>query len=297
MVEGRASGILTHSPTFDLGNVRVTRVSGGINLLDGGGMNGILPKPVWERWYPPDEKNRIVLETNCLVVETEDSVILIESGCGNKLSEKEKEFYVVEEGDWIGAHLLASGFSLDSFTQVILTHLHTDHCGGVVTRDESGALVPTFSNARVAVPQPEHADAQAGYGISPMAYNPANYEPLRETDQLELLPPDAEITSRIHYVATPGHTRGHQSVLVRGDRLTLLFTGDLIPLARHFVPHYNMAYEVDTVVKAKTKQAVLEKAHEAGWILLLSHEPYAPFCRVVRNEKRNRLEFAPWEGD
>ena len=282
--------------SFDIGGINITRVSGGANRADGGGMNGILPKVIWERWYPADEQNRILLDTHCLVVETGAHTVLVESGCGNKLTDKERAFYGVEGEEWIGPNLEAAGFSLDSIDRVLLTHLHTDHAGGVVMFDRDKNPVPTFPNANVYVSAVEFEDADSGYGISPNAYSPVNYMPLLELDLFERVLPDTEIVEGIRYLSTPGHTRGHQSVLIEGEKQTVLFTGDALPLAHHAVPHFNMAYDVEPVQKAETKKSFLEEAHRKGWILVLAHEPNTPVCKVKFNEAKKRLEIVSWEG-
>lgn len=281
------------SETIDLGGLRVTLVSGGRNRLDGGGMLGILPKVVWERWYPADDQNRIDLETHCLLVDYGSDRLLIESGCGNKLGEKERAFYSVDPEDWIGENLRRLGVPLESITHVLLTHLHTDHAGGVVTRDESGLLAPTFPNAEVCITQTEWEIAREGKGISQNAYNVDNYEVLEQEGMLRKTDSDAEILPGIRFMATPGHTLGHASVVLTGDRSTLVFTGDLLPLARQTVPHYNMAYDTHPVLKAETKADFMRKAHEENWILALSHDPNNPVGRLQFDPQSGRYSLTP----
>ncbi len=282
---------MTAPRSIDLGGVLVTLVSGGVNLVDGGGMMGILPKGLWNKWYNADEDNRIRLETNCLVVDTQERRLLIESGCGNRLGEKERRFYGGENSDWIGANLISAGFSLDSFDQVVLTHLHTDHSGGVVTLDDRGCEVPTFPNAQVIVSEQELQDATEGVGISPNAYDHRNWAVLEERGLLKSLPADAPIAPGVRFVASPGHTEGHQSVLLEGTHGALLFTGDLLPLYHHAVPHYNMAYDVNPVQKTEIKCQLLERSYREGWTLVLCHEPVSPVCRVVYREEKGRYEL------
>ena len=278
---------------FDIGGIRLTLVSGGINWMDGGPMLGIVPRPLWENWYPPDEFNRIRLDTNCLVVETGGRTILLESGCGNKLGPKEREFYGAAVGDWIGPNLEAAGFACDSIDLVGLTHLHTDHAGGVVSVDADGNLHPTFPNATVFVGIREHEHAEKGYGISPNAYDPINYRPLEELGRLEIAGEGKMLAENIQFHSTPGHTKGHQSFLIQGSLRSVLFTGDLFPLAKQAVPHFNMAFDVDPVQKTETKTRFLKRAYEENWILALSHEPETPLCEVEYNEGKSRFEFRP----
>jgi glyoxylase-like metal-dependent hydrolase (beta-lactamase superfamily II) len=284
---------MTLRDPIDLGGVTVQMVSGGINQTDGGGMNGILPRLVWEKWYPPDEENRIRVDNNCLVVQSEAGRVLIETGTGNKLSEKELWFFGAQPEDWIGANLEAAGFPPSSFDLVVVTHLHTDHAGGLVTLSPEGELIPTFPNAQVVVGESEYADAEAGYGIGPNAYSKKNYQVLLESGQMRRIPDDSVIAPHLRYLSTPGHTRGHQSVLVEGSEKTLLFTGDIFPLFSHSVLHHNMAYDVAPVEKMATKRWVLERAAREDWLLLLSHEPNTPLCRAVYQESKGRFELVP----
>ncbi len=274
--------------SIDLGGISVHLVSGGRNRVDGGGMLGILPKIIWNRWYPADKKNRIHLETHCLLVKKGTETILIETGCGNKLNDKEKAFYSVEDSDWIGANLANIGVPPEDVNKVLLTHLHTDHAGGCVTRDSSGKLVSTFPNAEFFVSKKEWEVANSGSGITPNAYNNENYQPLEEAGQLRIVSEDAQICPGVRFLPTPGHTLGHVSILIEGQEKELVFTGDLLPLAKQIVPHYNMAYDTDPVLKAKTKQTFFREACDKEWILAMSHEPATPICRIVEEKETGR---------
>jgi glyoxylase-like metal-dependent hydrolase (beta-lactamase superfamily II) len=254
-------------------------------------MLGVVPKVLWNRWYPADEKNRIRLETNCLLVETEGSRYLIESGTGNKLTEKERVFYGAAPGDWIGANLEPLGIPFDSIDLVALTHMHTDHIGGVVAVDPSGILFPVFKSAPVVVCRREYEDAEAGYGITPNAYDRHNWGVLEEMGLLQLADPGIEIAPRLRFLHTPGHTRGHQSILITGDNRSLLFAGDLIPLSRQAAPHFNMAFDVEPVVKAQTKMRILDEAARRDWLIVSSHDPDRPLCRSVYSEAKGRYEL------
>lgn len=286
---------MTVSRQFDIGGVRLTLMSGGINWMDGGSMFGIVPRSLWQTWYPPDDFNRIRLDTNCLVVESGGRRVLLETGCGNKLEAKDRGYYGASPGDWIGSNLESAGFSLDSFDLVGLTHLHTDHAGGVVSVDSGTGPYPTFPKARVHVGSRELDHAEKGYGISPNAYDPSNYRPLLDTGRLVVAGEGASLTENIQFLSTPGHTKGHQSFLVTGTHRSVLFTGDLFPLFRQVVPYFNMSFDVDPVQKSETKAAVLKRAHEGNWILVLSHEPDTPICEVEFNQEKSRYEFKPAE--
>ncbi len=276
---------------LDLGGITLSLVSGGINQIDGGGMLGIVPKTLWGQWYPADEENRITLDTNCLVVESKGGTILIETGCGNKLTPMERRFYGGSESDWLLPNLLAAGFNPSAVERVVVTHLHTDHVGGAVMADSEGRVFPTFPNADLVVGVREFEDAEAGRGITPNAYVPTNYRPFVEMGRLERLPPETEIVPGVRFLDTPGHTYGHQSVLIEGSSRAAVFTGDVLALRHHAPAHYSMAYDVEPVRKGETKRNLLERARREDWILILSHEPQVPICRAVYQESRNRYDL------
>lgn len=266
---------------IDLGDRTATLISGGINLMDGGGMMGILPRTLWGHWYPPDGENRIHLETNCLLIENEKEKILIESGCGNKLTDKERRFFGGTNQDWIGHSLESCGHSVSSINRVILTHLHTDHAGGVVCLDSNGVEIPTFPQATIMVCNTELDEASRGIGITPNAYDCRNWKLLEGKGSLYPVDPGASLGMGFSFYPTPGHTNGHQSVLICGTKGKLLFTGDVLPLYRMAVPYYNMAFDIAPLINAQNKSRLLEQACREGWYLVLSHEPTFPVCRCV----------------
>ncbi len=281
VVERGVQRIMKEPRTIDLGDRAATLISGGINLMDGGPMMGILPRPLWSQWYPPDPENRILLETNCLLIESEWGKFLIESGCGNKLTEKERRFYGVSNPDWVGHSLEAIGHTPSSINRVILTHLHTDHAGGIVCMDTNGIDSPTFCQATVLVCSTELDEARLGIGITPNAYDDRNWKALENNGDLIPAAPGADLGMGFSYYPTPGHTNGHQSVLITGAKGKILFTGDVLPLFRLAVPYYNMAFDVAPVINAQSKRRLLEQACREEWILVLSHEPDVPICRCV----------------
>jgi glyoxylase-like metal-dependent hydrolase (beta-lactamase superfamily II) len=197
---------------------------------------------------------------------------------------------------------------------VFLTHLHLDHAGGVVSLDAQGQLIPTFPNAILTVCRQEYEDAVNARGITPNAYQLRGWQFLEEHGQLRLielnnhgdcphsfpvrtgLAPALQTDKRnlpawIQYIPTPGHTDGHQSILITGQQRSLLFTGDLLPLRRHAVPYFNMAYDVTPVVKSHTKQLILERAARENWLLVLCHEPKMPIYRPVFCEHKGWYEL------
>lgn len=266
---------------IDLGGMRVRMVSGGGLRLDGGAMFGIIPRPLWARRTTPDEAHRITLACNCLLVEWDGESArraIIETGVGQKYEAKEQKIYALDPADWLGASLARDGVAADSITDVVLTHLHFDHGGGLTTTIDD-QLAPTFPNARIHVQEQELADARSGFGIMTSTYRPENLEPLVDhwaayTGAMEMLP-------GITALPTPGHTRGHTSLVLRGTERTMVFAGDVLPTAAHVGAAFNMAYDLFPLDNRDSKQRLLRQAAEEQWLITLGHEPETPLVQAT----------------
>lgn len=268
-------------PKFDLGNCTVTLLSGGSLKLDGGAMFGLIPKPLWSRVYPTDDQNRIQLACNCLLVERpgSDQRIIIETGHGPKYGEKEQKIFAIDPTRWLLPSLAQAGIDPASVTDVVASHLHFDHAGGL-TYQRDGQLLPTFPNARVHVQKPEFEDARANYGIMTATYREENYKPLDERDAWRLLDGQAEIAPHVRTIPTPGHTRGHHSIAVTGSDRTLVFSGDLMPTRHHLGAPYNMGYDLFPLENRASKHKLLTWLAENNALLAIDHEVETPILSV-----------------
>ncbi len=280
----------TNLPRYDLGQCTVTIIDGGHFKLDGGAMFGLIPKALWSRVYPADQQNRIQLACNCLLVEWpgSDRRLLIETGHGPKYGVKEQQIFEIDPGRWLRPALLAAGIAPESITDVTVSHLHFDHAGGL-TFEQDGRLLPTFPKARVHVPRREFEDARAGYGIMTATYREENFRPLDATDAWRLLDGETEIVPGVHSRPTPGHTRGHHSVVVRGSARTLVFGGDLIPTRHHLGAPYNMAYDLFPLENRASKHSLLSWLADCDGLLAIDHEVETPVLRVVKQDDWFRL--------
>ncbi|MDE2845179.1 MAG: MBL fold metallo-hydrolase, partial [Gemmatimonadota bacterium] len=186
-------------------------VSGGVFKLDGGSMFGIVPKPLWEKVCRPDEKNRITNDTNCLLIRKDGRLILVDTGYGDKMTDRDRGIYGMS-GPTILGSLSARGVSAGDIDLVVLSHLHFDHAGGATRLDEEGRAVPAFPNAQYVVQKGEWEDALNDYGTMKTTYRSENYKPLMDRGVLTLVEGDVEIEDGIRVEVTGGHTRYHQLV-------------------------------------------------------------------------------------
>lgn len=271
-----------------IGDFELTVVSGGMLRGDGGTMFGIIPRTLWQRACPPDDQNRILMDTNCLLVRTADAVGVIDTGYGDKAPEKVRRRSGLEDGAPLLRNLAEAGVAAEDVDWVILTHLHFDHAGGLTTRAADGSLQPVFPNARHFVRQMEWEDALSGLPELAGAYDPADIEPVREAGLLTLVTEDAEILPGITVRRTDGHTRGHQLVSLESGGRTAVYTGDVCPLASHVRAVWSMAYDQYPLTTRRTKPEILGAIADHRQLAILSHDPRH---RIVRLRRDDHAEF------
>lgn len=293
-VPSAAAAPLVRSRT--LGAFRLHALEAGTQRLDGGAMFGVVPKPLWERRIPADERNRIPLALRCLLVETPDELILVETGLGNKENERFMEIYGVDNGapdpadpDRLHAAIRAAGFTPDDVSLVINTHLHFDHAGGNTFRDADGEVRISFSRARYVAQRGEWEYAHEANERTQASYLPANFEPVREAGLWELLDGPAEVLPGIALLPTPGHCPHHQSVVLRSEGETACFIGDLIPTWAHLPLPWIMGYDVEPLRTLESKRAFLPRAADERWLLVSVHDPERPWGYLAPEGKGHVL--------
>jgi glyoxylase-like metal-dependent hydrolase (beta-lactamase superfamily II) len=267
---------------FDLGGCSATLISGGSLRIDGGAMFGIIPKALWTRSTPADEQNRIQMACNCLLVEWQGETarrVIIETGRGAKSSAKEQKIYAIDPREWLVPSLQELGVDPDSITDVVVSHLHFDHAGGL-TCERDGRLLPSFRKARVHVQRQEYEDARANLGITNASYPRENLDPIEEAGAWNLLEGEVEIVPGVRAIFSPGHTRGHQAVLVTGRDRSLVFGGDTMPTAAHLGPAYNMSYDLSPLENRASKYKLLQMLARRKSLLVIDHEPHTPAVTV-----------------
>ena len=253
--------------------------------LDGGAMFGIIPKPLWERRIAPDGRNRIPLAMRCLLLEGDGRLILVDNGVGDKYDAKFADIYDVDvESSELHRSLQAAGFGADEVTDVILTHLHFDHCGGSTVRDGQDMLRVAFPNATFHV-QAAHwtwAHTSPREGASFLS---ENLDPLEASGQLRLVEGPGELLPGIEALVVNGHTRGQQLLKIRDDDTTLLYAADLLPTAAHVPLLWVMAYDVAPLDTLAEKEPILAQAAREGWTVFFEHDTETAIARIEHSDR------------
>jgi glyoxylase-like metal-dependent hydrolase (beta-lactamase superfamily II) len=278
---------------MNLGNVKLHLVSDGTYWEDGGGLFGLVPRALWEKVLAPDERNRLPFQLRCLLIETAEQRVLVDTGYGDKLSDKERGFISLAGERRLLNSLEALGIGALDVDLVINTHLHGDHCGGNTHYNDEGVAVPTFPWATYCVQRLELADASFPNERTRGTYFAENFGPLQRSGQLRVLWGDARLTDEIRVVVTPGHTRAHQCVVVESGGQTAVFLGDLASWPIHierlaWVP----AYDVEPMVSIETKRSMAQWAIEKKALLIFEHHPeiVAGYLHPTERPDRFRLE-------
>lgn len=272
-----------------VGSWNVFTLMEGTWLLDGGSMFGIVPQKLWARAHPPDEQNRILMALRCLLIAGPERKILVDCGIGNRLDQKQQEIYRHRQtpGGVVGC-LARLGIRPQEITDVIASHLHFDHVGGLLTRAESGRLEPTFENARVHVQEECWAWASRPTVWDGGSFFSGDLQVWEQRLKPNLLRGDSEIAGQVRVKVTRGHTPGQQIVLVGAkDRPgCVVYCADLIPTASHIRLPFIMAFDHHPLVTLEEKEVLLAQALEQDWVLVFDHDPYTPACTLVEREGR-----------
>jgi glyoxylase-like metal-dependent hydrolase (beta-lactamase superfamily II) len=263
-----------------LGNFELTALSDGIFHLDGGGLFGVVPKVVWSRKVQADANNRVPTGLNSVLIRG-DKTVLIETGIGNKLSEKMVQLY--GQPAQLLDNLSAAGVSPDDIDIVINTHLHFDHCGwNTVLRD--GKPVATFPKAKYYVQEGEwkHAHENQRDAVS---YMTVNYDPLVESGQMQLLRGDKEVVPGISVKVFPGHTRDMQAVIIESGGQTACYISDLIPTSAHVDLNWVMAFDLYPIETIESRKRYYSRAIPEKWLTMFTHDPEIPWAYLEKDER------------
>jgi len=276
------------------GDYRVEVVPDCEFRLDGGAMFGVVPRNLWSRKFPPDEQNRIRMNMNCVFIDTGSEKILIETGIGDKWSEKHRAMYGIDRKQSLDESLQSiAGVNANEITIVINTHLHFDHAGGNSKHDESGTLVASFPNARYFISRAEYEHAESPSERDRASYLVENWRPLKASDQLELMEANYEVVPGLRMETHAGHNRSMQCWRLDRGGQTLFGFADLVPTRAHVPFAWIMGYDLYPIETLEAKKTLLPKAAREGWKCLFYHDPEMSLGRIV--ECDGKLEPAALE--
>jgi glyoxylase-like metal-dependent hydrolase (beta-lactamase superfamily II) len=277
-----------------LGDYRIEVIPDTEFRLDGGAMFGVVPRVLWERVCPPDERNRIALNMNCLFIETPSEKILIETGIGEKWSGKETAMYGIFRTKPFARTLFEkTGYRPEDITIVVNTHLHFDHAGGNTIPDPVGKAVPQFPNARYFVSESEFAHAENPHERDRASYLPENWRPVRESGQLELKPDSYEVVEGLRMEQVRGHSETMQTVRLDRGGETVYGFADLIPTRHHLPLPWIMGYDLYPAETLEAKRDLLAQAVDENWMCLFYHDMEMPLCRLSAIDGKVKPESIP----
>lgn len=267
---------------LELGRFELTFCNSGYFKLDGGAMFSVVPKVIWNRTNPADERNRIHLGTFSLLIDDGNRKILVETGCGDKMDEKFRDIYDVERTNAVTG-VARAGVDAAHIDAVINTHLHFDHAGGNTLLDVEGRAIPAFPNAEYISQRTEYEWAQSPSPRDRASYLPDDFVPIERAGQLRLVDGETELFPGIRVIPTPGHNDGHQSVLIAdGDRRAFYCT-DLCPTATHLQLPFIMSYDLYPLRIMETKARMLGRAIDEKWQVLFYHDPEIRIGEIQRD--------------
>jgi glyoxylase-like metal-dependent hydrolase (beta-lactamase superfamily II) len=265
-----------------LGPHRLDAVDAGPIAFDGGVVFGSVAQAKWGATFPPDERHRVHLSQRCLLVRTGDRVVLVDTGAGERWTEKERDLYSLDATGTtiLERNLAALGVQPGDVTDVVLTHLHFDKAGGAVKRDAGGRDSPTFPEATYHVQRRNWGWAQRPSDLDRAAYRPGDFRALATAGQLHFVEGDCELLPGLSTIASEGHTIGLQLVRVECDDGWLVHCSDLVPTHVHLRPAWHMGYDLYPLTVVEEKKMLLAQALDDDGLLFLDHDPRMQACRV-----------------
>jgi glyoxylase-like metal-dependent hydrolase (beta-lactamase superfamily II) len=258
--------------------------------LDGGAMFGVVPKSIWHKLNPADENNMISLAMRCLLVQDGKRLILIDNGMGSKQDAKFFGYYYLHGNHSLDASLAKYGFSRADITDMVLTHLHFDHCGGSIAYNADRTKLETaFPNATYWVSEAHWNEALAPNPREKASFLKENILPIQESGQLQLLQPGQQFHPEIDLLFTQGHTQSMMHPIVPFKESKLIYLADVIPTQAHLPTPYVMGYDVRPLDTMKEKTDILNMALENNWVLYFEHDPHLQACTLQQTEKGIRV--------
>jgi glyoxylase-like metal-dependent hydrolase (beta-lactamase superfamily II) len=269
--------------------MQIYTIETGFFKLDGGAMFGVVPKSIWNKLNPADENNMCSWAMRCLLIQDENRLVLIDNGMGNKQSEKFFSFYDLHGDDSLEKSLQKAGFQASDMTDMFLTHLHFDHCGGGVVR-QGEQLVPTFKNANYYTHSAHWKWATQPNPREKASFLKENLLPMQESGQLIFADQQPHQLPFAEIITVDGHTEKQMLPLIHYKGKKVLFCGDLFPSAAHIHLPYVMAYDVRPLLTMQEKEYVLQRAVTENWILYFEHDKQNECATVVQKDGKYSIE-------
>lgn len=267
-----------------VGRFECHEVRDGTFALDGGAMFGVVPRVLWEKKFTPDPQNRIQLGLRCLLVVEGKRKILVDCGIGKRWDQKQRDIYKMDHSQLdLDRELARAKVKREEITDVVLTHLHFDHVGGL-TREEMGKAVMSFPGATYHLQRRNWVWAHHASDKDAGSFRVQTYEALERSGRLHLLEGSTELCAGVDLFVSEGHTVGLQLVKVSDGDKTLVFCGDLIPTTAHLKTAWVMAYDLYPLTTIEEKRMLLAAAAEEGWILFFEHDPNVAACTVKEEQ-------------
>ena len=266
--------------------MKLYSINAGHFKLDGGAMYGVVPKSMWQKLNPPDEKNLCNWAMRCLLIEDEGRLILVDNGMGNKQDEKFFGHYYLNGPDSLDGSLAKHGFSKDDITDVFLTHLHFDHCGGSIEK-ENDQLVPAFKNATYWSNEAHWKWATEPNDREKASFLKENILPIQQSGRLQFIETKngVNFTANIKVRFMNGHTEAMMLPQIEYKGKTIIYMADLLPSVSHIPIPYVMAYDTRPLHTLQEKKAFLAEAQEKDYILFFEHDPEIECCNLQLTEK------------
>jgi glyoxylase-like metal-dependent hydrolase (beta-lactamase superfamily II) len=279
---------------MQFGDLELISLSDGFFRLDGGAMFGVVPKPLWEKRAPADEKNRITCGLRPLIVRGEKTM-MIDAGIGGKMDAKSLAIYGIDRSRNLDHTMADAGLDAERIDIVLASHLHFDHAGGFTTRDASGRLTPRFPRARYVARTAEWEDATHPHERNRASYLQENFVPLMDAGVLDLVPDDAVIMPSVRVVRTGGHTMHHQIVMIESGGRTAVFAADLVPTTAHIDEPWIMGYDLYPMDTLAFKRSFIRAAIEREYLIFFEHDPVVAAGYIREEHGRKYVEPATIE--
>jgi glyoxylase-like metal-dependent hydrolase (beta-lactamase superfamily II) len=272
-----------------LGDIELHSILENYFRLDGGAMFGVIPKVIWNKLYESDDNNLIRLDLNPMLIRTGNENIVVDTGFGDVLNERERKIYPLGGPTRWDDELKQQGMTSDDITAVILTHAHADHAMGVLRMGKDGRPELRFPNAKIYIQKREWRDAMNPDERTAATYLVHNLRIFEESGKLELLDGDTDLFKGISAMVMGGHTPGSQAIIVDGGGQRVIYPADIMPSSAHIKVPYVAAVDLDPATTMERKRWLHEKMLKDDWIIAFDHDIKLKFARFREGEKK-RIE-------